>query len=124
MASFLQPPSGRPRVRPPPQHAAWPEGLTKPGEPRGLEQLRHWSRCISRTSRAVPPRKGVSGAVCWSLWSRGRVTTEDNQGERRARPTGSDAAPASTDAAKDEDRERDDGQDDENGPQHCESPSG
>ena len=33
-------------------------------------------------------------------------------------------APASTNAAEDEQHERDDGQDDQNGPQHCETPSG
>jgi hypothetical protein len=37
-------------------------------------------------------------------------------------PRGSDAAP-STDAAEDEQHEGDDGQDDENCPQHCETPS-
>ena len=35
----------------------------------------------------------------------------------------SDAAATSADAGEDEDRERDDGQDDENGPQHGETPS-
>ncbi len=49
---------------------------------------------------------------------------EREWGVAASRRTASDAAPASPDAAEDEQRERDDGQDDENGPQHGETPSG
>ena len=73
-------------------------------------------RETSRRSRS--PRGIADDGVIGELFSASRP-----QLRRPHRQPGSDAAPTATDAAKDEDRERDDDQYDENGPQHCETPS-